>query len=74
MIIINIKNILIINIIIAITIVDFLISNEGTTKEKKNINKNKIDTNNKNDISNNNINMNLFFILEVVVPNDNSRK
>ena len=74
MIIINIKNILIINIIIAITIMDFHIWNEETTKEKKNINKNKIDTNNKNDISNNNINMNLFFILEVEVPNNNWRK
>ncbi len=39
--------------IIAI-ILYFHINNEGATKEKKNINKNKFDTNNKNDINNQN--------------------
>ena len=56
--------------LIAITIMDFNIRNEGATKEKKNINKNKIEKNNKNGISNNNINTNVFFILEVEVPNN----
>ena len=63
MIIINITNILIIKMIISI-IIYFHIINEGATKEKKNISKNKIDTNNKNDINNNSsINMNVFLYI-----------
>jgi hypothetical protein len=71
MIIINITNILIIKMIISI-IIYFHIINEGATKEKKNISKNKIDTNNKNDINDySSINMNVFFILEGEVSNNN---